>query len=306
MAEVALIIGNGLDLDLGLPSRYSDFIRSKEWEDVVKRNELFLADNSYRNHSLIAQLQKASENSQWFDIEEQIHEFIKDHPNLTEQDIREVEGEFNGIKKALCKYLRRSVEKFDFKPENRRLSSELLYFLFDNPCNVTEFNFNYTNVHELLGDSYRVFPTFIHGSLEEDDIVLGCDIQENEEVNRDLSFMYKYNMLKNANHIVANMLAAKEVIIFGHSINEMDFCYFREYLRVASSSSQHSRCLTIITLDERSEINIKDNIRNQGISVSDLYNNLNEITFVHTKNYYKGEEIECKKIQDLVFRLNHK
>ena len=33
MADVALIVGNGFDIDMGLPSRYSDFIRSKEWND---------------------------------------------------------------------------------------------------------------------------------------------------------------------------------------------------------------------------------------------------------------------------------
>ena len=37
MAELALIIGNGFDIDLGLPSKYSDFINSKEWQGVVKR-----------------------------------------------------------------------------------------------------------------------------------------------------------------------------------------------------------------------------------------------------------------------------
>ena len=69
MAQLALIIGNGFDIDMGIPSKYSDFIRSKEWQGVVKRVEGFLADSSYRNHSLVAQLQLASMDSMWFDIE---------------------------------------------------------------------------------------------------------------------------------------------------------------------------------------------------------------------------------------------
>lgn len=76
MAEVAIIIGNGFDLDMGLPSKYSDFIESPEWKAVVKKVEIFLADDSYRNHSLIAQLQSASKDSLWFDIEEEIHQFV--------------------------------------------------------------------------------------------------------------------------------------------------------------------------------------------------------------------------------------
>ena len=35
MAQLALIIGNGFDLDLGLPSKYSDFIDSPEWRNIL-------------------------------------------------------------------------------------------------------------------------------------------------------------------------------------------------------------------------------------------------------------------------------
>ena len=37
MAELALIIGNGFDLDLGLPSKYSDFADSPEFHDLARR-----------------------------------------------------------------------------------------------------------------------------------------------------------------------------------------------------------------------------------------------------------------------------
>ena len=304
MTEVALIIGNGLDLDLGIKSSYRDFANSKEWKELMDGYRMSLIDVTSQNNSLLWQINLASKDSQWFDIEEEIHKFINSHPNLTEHDIRHVESEFKSIKKALCKYLKRSAK--DYKTDNKKISRKLLYFLSDCPYNVYEFNFNYTNVNDFLGDSYRVLSTHIHGNLEDDDIVLGCDIQENEVVNRDLSFLYKYNMLNKANHIVANMLAAKEVIIFGHSINEMDFCYFREYLKVASSSSQQTRYLTIFTYDEQSERDIKDNMRNQGISVSDIYNNLDGFTFIHTKNYYEGDKKEDNKLQDLVIRLQQR
>ena len=37
MAELALILGNGFDLDMGLPSRYSDFAESNEFKAIVKK-----------------------------------------------------------------------------------------------------------------------------------------------------------------------------------------------------------------------------------------------------------------------------
>ena len=36
MAHLALVIGNGFDIDAGLPSKYSDFVDSLEWEKLCK------------------------------------------------------------------------------------------------------------------------------------------------------------------------------------------------------------------------------------------------------------------------------
>ena len=145
--------------------------------------------------------------------------------------------------------------------------------------------------------------TYVHGNLEKDDIVLGCDIQEHEEVNRNLSFMNKYNQLNKANHVAINILEAKEIIFFGHSVNEMDFGYFREFFKAASAAAKPIRHLTIITYDEESERNIKDNIRNQGISVTDLYNNLWTFTFIHTKKIYAQNNDEIQKWNEMMTRL---
>lgn len=303
MANVSLIIGNGFDLDLGLKTSYKDFAASKEWGDLVNGYKSFLMDETSQKKSLLWQINNASSASQWFDIEEEIHKFVKDHPDLTEEDIRHVKSEFEGIKKALCEYIKRCAS--EYKVEDQKISKWLLFTLkdFNSHCNVDIFSFNYTNPDDLFKSHIKIGANHIHGSIEDNDIVLGCDIQEDEKVNRDLSFMYKYNMLKKANHMMRYMISADEVIIFGHSINEMDFCYFREYLKEASSSSQQARRLTIFTYDEQSEREIKDNMRNQGISVSDLYNNLEEFTFIHTQKLYAGDEMERYNFSSLASRI---
>lgn len=306
MANVALIIGNGFDLDLGLKTSYKDFAASKEWEGLKKRFSGKLNDESLLKSSLLWQINNASESSQWFDIEEEIHKFIKGHPDLTEREITNVINEFNCIKDALCEYIKKCASEFHV--EDQKASSRLLSALkeYNSHCNVNIFSFNYTDPDDLFKDNIVIDANHIHGSVEDNDIVLGCDIQEGEKVNRDLSFLYKYNMLKKANHMVRYMINADEVIIFGHSINETDFCYFREYLKEASRSSQKTRSLTIFTLNEQSERDIKDNMRNQGISVSDLYNNLDEFTFIHTKKLYAGDEVENLNLQDLELRLKRR
>ena len=308
MAELALIIGNGFDIDLGLPSKYSDFAYSPEFHDLARRmHDMYFEEE--RQYSLVSQIQQASFNSNWFDIEEEIHKYVVDHPCLDESIIRLVRDEFNALKKALTAYLNRITSKFTAGEEE--LSTILYDRLRECPLTVTEIYFNYTNPQqymklplkpELFNGGQHWF-TYVHGSLRDNDIVLGCDLQPDEQVNRQLSFMYKYNMLKRANHVAKNILEAKEIIFFGHSINEMDFCYFREFFKVASAAPEPIRHLTIITYDEESERTIKDNIRNQGISVSDLYSNLRTFDFIHTKNVYAGGKEDVEKWDGMIQRL---
>lgn len=309
MADVALIVGNGFDIDMGLPSRYSDFIRSKEWQDVLKKFNVFLQMQDYQEHSLVGHLQLASQNSQWFDIEEEIHKFIENHSNLKDLEVRDIRSEFDAIKVALTNYLKRITATFT--ADNSKASTALHYRMRECPLTVTEIYFNYTYPHQYIKlpiqqeifNGAQHWVTFVHGSLKDYDIVLGCDLQEGEQVNRQLSFMYKYNQLKKANHIARNILEAKEIIFFGHSINEMDFGYFKEFFKAASASPKPIRHLTIITYDDESERNIKDNIRNQGISVSDLYSNLWTFDIIKTSKLYENDTEEGKKWTEFMERL---
>lgn len=296
MAELAIIIGNGFDLDLGLPSKYTDFIGSKEWKDVEHSISMFPTDD-YRNHSLIYHLQRAAYSKEnWFDIEEEIYRFVQEHPECSDMEIRDIKAEFNRLKKALRSYLVRVSD--GFKMDESRLPCQFFSQLVNCPKKMVEIYFNYTTPKAFLPKELHFAPghcstTYVHGNLEEDNIVLGCDIQRDDQVNRSLSFMYKYNMLNRANHVARDLLEAKEIIFYGHSVNEMDFGYFREFFKLASASPNPKRHLTFITLDETAERAIKDNIRNQGISVTDLYNNLETFTFIHTKklNDKNGNEL---------------
>ena len=309
MAQLALIIGNGFDIDMGLPSKYSDFAKSDEWKDMIKRVDSFLQSEDYCRHSLIGQLQEASANSQWFDIEEEIHIFVNAHRDITKQEVGEIKNEFDLLKEALYKYLQRITTNFTTNEE--KCSTYLLYRLRECPLTVAEIIFNYTNPHEYIKMPFQpeIFDgtthlcSYVHGSLRYNDIVLGCDLQKGEKVNRQLSFMYKYNMLHSATQIARHLSEAREIIFFGHSINEMDFCYFREFFKVASTSPNSIRHLTIITYDEESERAIKDNIQNQGISVSDLYNALTSFDFIHTKKMYDKDNVELKKWKSFIARI---
>ena len=307
MAELALIIGNGFDLDLGLPSKYSDFADSPEFHDLARRMHNMYYEEERKN-SLVLQIQQASNNSNWFDIEEEIYKYVLNHPYLDENMIRHVRSEFDALKRALTNYLKRVSKELEHKANKQKLAYVLLMILQNSPLSKINIYFNYTNPELFMEmptyhEIGKGFFTYVHGSLRYDDIVLGCDLKKGEEVNRQLSFMYKYNMLNKANHVARHILEAKEIIFFGHSINEMDFCYFREFFKDASAAPKPIRHLSIITYDETSERNIKDNIQNQGISVSDLYSNLWTFDVIHTKNYYAGKKDDVVKWSGMMERL---
>ena len=304
MADIALIIGNGFDVDMGLPSKYSDFAKSKEWQDVLKRTRNFVPFEENRETSLLWELQQASTDPYWFDIEEVIHQFVIKHKDNSEQAIRQIRWEFDLVREGLQKYLQR-VSK-DFKADEKKLGYQLLTRLQESPFTIYEIIFNYTYPHLFLNipTYYKgCFVSFVHGSLKENNIVLGCDLQDGEEVNKQLSFMYKYNMLTTANNTGYHLQEAKEIIFYGHSLNEMDFRYFRAFLTTLSTTPCPSKHLTIITYDEASERNIKDNIQSQGVSVTGLYNNLRTFEFIHTQKYNNGDESETQKVKDFFVRL---
>ncbi len=126
MAQLALIIGNGFDLDLGLPSKYSDFMDSPEWRFLLSG-----VRNSYHgaelNHSLIWYLNKRTHDLNWFDIEKEIHRFIQEHPICTEYEVRHIRNDFDLLKKALKDYLNRVSSKF--KADENKIACQLIYHL---------------------------------------------------------------------------------------------------------------------------------------------------------------------------------
>ena len=89
-----LIIGNGFDLDLGLPTKYSNFIESK----------YFKKQNIRRGSKLFKYISETYHDKKWIDIENELKRFALDDKgknilfNKTEKD-------FELLRVSLCDYL---------------------------------------------------------------------------------------------------------------------------------------------------------------------------------------------------------
>ena len=115
------------------------------------------------------------------------------------------------------------------------------------------YTFNYTDVNKVLDKAGRWAPmkiTYIHGSLgKNDNIILG--IETDKPIHKDYQFLFKTNSrYYRFNSLIESMGKANEIIFFGHSINGMDFPYFKNFfLKQAGAFGEVTRkYITIFTI----------------------------------------------------------
>ena len=102
MAKKLLITGNGVDIDLGLRTRYSDFAKSKIWEKLMENTYSFDQD-------LLGALNTAKEKEAWFDIEKTMNDYVRAiRPEYLTTDLVDKDKNcFTEITSALTKYLKK-------------------------------------------------------------------------------------------------------------------------------------------------------------------------------------------------------
>lgn len=300
-----IVIGNGFDLNLGRKTSYSDFAKSEEWYDLLNIRRSHFNSGDANGESLLQAIGHASEKSQWFDIENEIYQWAKTQVFGTIECITNAKEDFRRLKETLKAYLVRIEQE---SIDECSMAGELIFHLY-RLNNITHtlnvFSFNYTHLRYMnrgIFDQRHKTLTYVHGSVD-DNIVLGCENYEKASIKRELSFLYKYNMLKKANHIAQKLVASNNVLFFGHSINEMDFCYFRDYFKRAASSEGINMNLAFVCKNEDSAMAIRDNIERQGVVVQDLYNHLNRINFIRMDEMNNSKEKDYEYWQEFLNSL---
>lgn len=303
MADVVLILGNGFDVDLGLKSKYTDFINEEEWKKLCK-GLISKFPDKFKQVSLLYHMQKAGEDpSLWFDVENEIHKFVTNYP-VREEKINETfknlhKSEFRLLREALYYYLQRITR--DFVLDESKWSYRLLKSLTESNNIIDVFTFNYTDSCALCKLPHIDF-TYIHGSLEENDIVLGCE-RIGRYIPQPFRFLLKSNMINRPNNIIEKLHEANEVIFFGHSLNEFDYPYFKEFFEYICYPIDHELHLTFITKDEKSELDIRNNLFEQGIDVRNLFKSNIQATFICSELEKSLMTYEQVKFDNLLRRI---
>lgn len=166
------------------------------------------------------------------------------------------------------------------------------------------YTFNYTQLNMLAakcGMSTKLDAVHIHGSLsDDDDIILG--IETEFEIDDRYAFLFKtQNRRYRHTNVIKDLRENDEYVFFGHSLNGMDYAYFRNTFNSLSISGLSSPRLTIITKDKASEERLKNFLRKQRVSLQGLFSNaVPEI--ILTDLVYQRDQTEIKKVESLFER----
>ena len=304
MSGKVLILGNGFDLDLGMKTRYSDFANSDIWKQSFQ-DDIQL----YRPDTLIGYLNKEKEKNAWFDIEQSILNYVTNKKNeygIPDNDINDDKNSFRKLCHALSMYLKHAQTYHSQRKNN--IAVEVLKAVAANGYFQSIYTFNYTSLRQIASDNGITLGEanimHVHGSLADDDIILGVMADNASVVPEEYSFLYKDNSrYYRSNNMATDLDEANELVIFGHSINGMDFDYFRDFFlkQAGEKGDFKKKRITIFTYDENSDSQIRNSIRKIGINPRQLFNR-NELCFIHTKLLSDGDNLERNRYNDFIDR----
>ena len=280
-SKIALILGNGFDLDLGLRTSYNDYRDSAFWP--------FNDEGSY--HHLGAYLNQRAKESSWFSIEDELAKYgMMDHGNDGPQDIAKDKEDYHALIKGLQKHILSCQEK---EIRTKSFAFQLLRELNDLVGYKTRvFTFNYTNYRKIMEGQYEysLEEEHIHGCADGDwsEMIFGVG-DYCEEVKNGYDFLYKSSNPLNLSTTI-DQLSDYDIIIFmGHSLSKVDFVYFSDLfakLSEAKYRTSHNRKLVrIYTRNESDADHIMHNIRGMNKQVTQIVYN-SSCRVETTEHYY--------------------
>lgn len=289
------IIGNGFDLDLGLPTKYSDFAKSDYWpasapkmfihNDPAQSNSgLF---NTYTINNPI-QLEKAIEDAKnketWFDLEGELLDYSKQYelndPNYTRfsrespNEVKNNVDYFNKLRDSLNKYIQDVEMNHEIRTEC--IARNVLDAIVRNGNFGRIYSFNYTDLKSIAGKlriAWEFNYTHLHGNVSDRSIILGVD---ETKLRKGYESFHKSSSRYYRSHDLYNSLAAaREIVIFGLSFGSIDYSYFDRFFKQISEgesiSNDEKQYITVFTKDDSSRLGIITNMRNMGINIQRLY-----------------------------------
>jgi hypothetical protein len=211
-----IVIGNGFDLNLGLETGYTHFVKSENFNSLVDSG-----------NELCIYLKGKHELQNWIDIENELKVYSREIYN--NEDRKPFKQEYLDLRQALCDYLNGlDLSKID--------KTSRAYNIIESIRDVVLIlNFNYTDslnyILELEGmANYTILN--IHGRAKNNQIVFG--VEDRARINDKDTFLKKSTCTWNKMVDIDDYLSKDNIIIFlGYSLGETDHHYFDNFFHTA-------------------------------------------------------------------------
>ena len=279
--SILIIIGNGFDLDMGLKTSYSDFIKSPYFSQNTELHK-------YLKHRL--------EINNWIDLENELKNYLKcinadinkENHSMLKARKGLIANQFECLRNDLTSYLEHlptdSIKIQCYAYQLMCIISKIKRFSTSDIIEII--NFNYTDISPL---SYRFINMLhVHGSLKNNNIILG--FEDDVEIDDSFCFMIKsHSPHFRSFNIREKLEKANEIIFFGHSLGMTDYHYFSNFFKTQSGLddkgiSYRKKKIRIFTYDEDARQNILIQLRNMNEKrVNELYD-LNDLEIYRTKD----------------------
>lgn len=248
--EKVIIIGNGFDINLELPTGYDKFMESDYFNQLLKMG------NSIAQHlSSVQQLEH------WVDVENEMG--ILGVSRTSKISI----NEYTALATSLSNYLK-MVDTSNPKKDSK--AYEFLNGLLNSEHKESFLiiDFNYTDSTERILLSLGVPENDIknklkkvHGELKKENIIFG--VEDRRDLKNGDDFLRKstaehYGKIVNVSEA---MLEATDVDIFGSSLGVTDEDHFSEYFRmIRSGSPRRSSKFNLYYHEDRNRLQIEERI----------------------------------------------
>ncbi len=296
--ENLLVIGNGFDLDLGLPTKFSDFAKSEYWPKAKKIDDpiKFPTRTAHGGFNAITPiyptvllehyLEDKLDKELWFDLEKCLLDYAS--PNVSKEIVDPSQEDESDIKKNIAYYdmVRDALGQYIADVQNSHpinsnsVAGKTLQTIIKNGFFRHICSFNYTNLNRIakqLGISKEINYYHIHGSVADNNnsIILGVHEAElREGYDRFRKTQSEYYTFHN---LYTELDNANEIVFFGLSFGEIDYSYFNLFFKNLVSSSHYAEAekdkkrITIFTKDNDSRHAVLSSLRKMGIDVQRLF-----------------------------------
>ncbi len=277
-----IIIGNGFDINLGLPTSYTHFIQSPQFADLIGRG-----------NRLAEYLKKKHELQNWVDIENELKRY----------SIEEADNNYKDDFSTLCFQLINYINNIDYNLINTSsIGYGLIESFSENPNKFVVLDFNYTQSIKhilrrkfILSEEVNKQIIKVHGEASNNNIIFG--VEDDAPIKPEHVFLRKafprYYKAWNFNSLFSK---SNQIIFFGHSLGQTDHTYFK---RLIQDSCNDGNNYGMHNTYLKNQLNKSFHFFFYGDKgYHDLLQQLDELTGQHLTNFRQFNDVKFISVEE--------